>query len=141
MNEAFATAPSLTAAGAQRALDAAAAHARDIGVAACIAVTDRAGHLLAFLRMDGAPVLSIRLAQDKAYSVAAFTGLPTHEWYGLLEDEPALLHGIVKTPRLTIFGGGVPVLVDGALAGAVGASGGSAEQDRAVAEAGAAGLR
>ena len=48
-----------------------------------------------------------------------------------------MLHGIVKTDRLIVFGGGVPIRCGGALAGAVGVSGGSSEQDRAVAEAGA----
>jgi uncharacterized protein GlcG (DUF336 family) len=87
--------------------------------------------------MDGAPLLSAQIAQDKAYTVAAFGGVPTHEWWNMIQDEPPVLHGIVKTDRLVVFGGGVPLLVDGALIGAAGASGGSAEQDRAVAEAGA----
>jgi glc operon protein GlcG len=48
-----------------------------------------------------------------------------------------LLHGFVKTDRLTVFGGGMPVVVDGEVVGAVGASGGSAEQDAAIASTGA----
>jgi hypothetical protein len=40
--------------------------------------------------------------------VASFGGLPTSDWWRLLESEPALLHGIVKTERLIVFGGGVP---------------------------------
>jgi uncharacterized protein GlcG (DUF336 family) len=87
--------------------------------------------------MDGAPLLSAQIAQDKAYTVAAFGGVPTHEWWNMIQDESPVLHGIVKTDRLVVCGGGVPLLVDGALIGAAGASGGSAEQDRAVAEAGA----
>ena len=58
----------------------------------------------------------------------------------MIADEPPLLHGIVKTDRLIVFGGGVPVRADAALIGAVGVSGGSAQQDQAVAEAGAAAL-
>ena len=134
------TVPTLTLAGAQRVLDRSLDVARELGVAVCVAVTDRSGHLLAFARMDGAALLSVSIAQDKAYTVAAFGGLPTHEWFDLIKDEPALLHGIVKTERLTVFAGGAPVRSAGVLAGAVGASGGSAEQDRAVAEAGAAAL-
>jgi glc operon protein GlcG len=133
--------PTLTLAGAQAALGAAVEDAHALGLAVCVAVADAAGGLLAFARMDGAPLLSAGLAQDKAYTVAAFNGVPTHEWFGLIETEPALLHGIVKTDRLVVFGGGVPVLLDGAVVGAVGVSGGSAEQDRQVAEAGAAALR
>jgi uncharacterized protein GlcG (DUF336 family) len=131
---------SLTYEGARRALDTAVAEARRLGVAVCIAVADHAGHLLAFARMSGAPLLSMKLAQDKAWTVTAFNGVPTHEWFGMIEDEPPLLHGIVHTDRLIVFGGGVPVRVGGELVGAVGVSGGSAEQDRAIAEAGAGGL-
>lgn len=130
--------PTLTLEGAQRILEGSLAHARSIGVAVCVAVADRGGHLLTFARMDGAPVMSATIAQDKAYTVAAFAGLPTHQWYDMIKDDPPVLTGIVKTDRLIVFGGGVPVMADGKLAGAVGVSGGSAEQDRAVAEAGAA---
>ena len=102
-----------------------------------IAVVDLAGGLLAFVRLDGAPLLSGSIAQDKAYTVAAFSGVPTHAWFGLIEAEPALREGIVHRDRLVIFAGGVPVTVDGKLVGAVGVSGGTAEQDREIAEAGA----
>lgn len=129
--------PNLTLDGAQRVLDACVAHAASIGVPVCVAVSDRSGVLLAFARMDGAPQMSATIAQDKAYTVAAFAGLPTHQWFDLIKDDPPVLHGIVKTDRLIVFGGGVPVLSGGVLAGAVGVSGGSSEQDRAVAEAGA----
>jgi uncharacterized protein GlcG (DUF336 family) len=88
--------------------------------------------------MDRAPLLCIRIAQDKAFSVAAFGGLPTAEWWRLLESEPALLHGIVKTDRLVIFGGGVPLVSEGRMIGGIGVSGGSSEQDVRIAEAGAA---
>jgi glc operon protein GlcG len=140
MRETTAAARTLTLAGAQQVLTAGLGRAERIGIDVCVAVSDRAGALLAFARMDGAPVMSGQLAQDKAYTVAMFKGLPTHQWFDLIRDEPPLLHGIVKTDRLIVFGGGVPVLVDGDLVGAVGVSGGSAEQDREVAEAGAATL-
>ena len=133
----FTTEPTITFEAARAVLDAAAQHARSLGVPVCIAVAGRAGHLVTFARMDGAPLLSAQLAQDKAYSVAAFAGVPTHEWWNMIAEEPPLLHGIVKTDRLIVFGGGVPVHAEGTLIGAVGISGGSAEQDRAVAEAGA----
>ncbi|MDP7704811.1 heme-binding protein [Mycobacterium sp. TY815] len=133
--------PVLTLAGAQRILDGSLARARSLEVAVCVAVSDRSGQLLAFARMDGAAQLSVSIAQDKAYTVAAFGGVPTHQWFELIKDDPPLLHGIVKTERLIVFGGGVPVWSAGQLAGAVGVSGGSAEQDRAIAEAGAGLIR
>jgi uncharacterized protein GlcG (DUF336 family) len=125
---------------AARVAEAGRLEAERLGVAVCIAVVDGAGHLLHFLRMDGAPLMSIGLAQDKAYTVAAFNGLPTDAWWGLIEREPALRHGIVKTDRLVVFGGGVPCLTEGETVGAVGISGGSVEQDVLVANAGAAAL-
>jgi glc operon protein GlcG len=134
----FTAEPTITWEAARLVLEVAAAHAQSLGVPVCIAVADRAGHLVAFARLDGAPLLSAQLAQDKAYTVAAFGGVPTHDWWNMIRDEPPLLHGIVKTDRLIVFGGGVPVRADGALIGAVGVSGGSAQQDQAVAEAGAA---
>lgn len=132
--------PTLTLSGARRALDGSLALAAELGVAVCAAVADASGQLLAFARMDGAALLSVSIAQDKAYTVTAFGGLPTHEWFDLIKGEDALLHGIVKTDRLIVFAGGVAVRAGGRLVGAVGVSGGSAEQDRAIAEAGAASL-
>ena len=126
----------LTAEGAWAILQAAWRKSQEIGVPVNISVVDSAGNELGFLRPDGAPLLSAGIARDKAYTVCAFNGLPTHEWWDLLRDEPALLQGIPHRDRLVIFGGGVPVLLDGVLVGAVGCSGGSAEQARTVAEAG-----
>lgn len=134
------TQQTMTYAGARAAVDAAMARAEEIGVAVNIAVADPSGALLAFARMDGAALLSSGIAQDKAWTVAAFNGIATHEFFGLIENEPALREGIVHRERLVVFGGGVPVRVDGVLVGAVGVSGGTAEQDREVAEAGAAAL-
>src|SRR5664280_2234017 len=105
----------LTYAGARVAVDAAAARAQALGVPVNIAVVDLAGALLAFARLDGAPLLSGPIAQDKAYTVTAFNGVPTHAWFGLIEAEPALREGIVHRDRLVIFGGGVPVIVEGTL--------------------------
>lgn len=105
-----------------------------------IAVCDAGGNQLAFARLDGAPLLSISIAHDKAYSVAAFNGIPTDEWFGMIEAEPALREGIVHRDRLVIFAGGSPVTIDGALVGAVGVSGGTAEQDGEIAAAGASAI-
>ena len=140
MSELVVTQTSLTYAGARVALDAALDRAAEIGVAVNVSVCDVAGHQLAFARMDGAPLLSGSLAVDKAYSVAAFGGLPTSRWFGLIEDDPALREGIVHRDRLVIFGGGVSVVHEGVRVGAVGVSGGSAEQDEEIAAAGATAL-
>lgn len=113
---------------ANRAIAAAAAKASEMNLRMCIAVTDEAGDLKAFLRMDGAPKMSLQISQDKAYTSASF-GLPTHAWYEMIKNDPPLLCGIPTVPRLTIFGGGFPIAVRGEVIGAIGVSGGHYTQD------------
>lgn len=131
---------SITAAGALAVLDRAVDRANEIGLACCLCICDPSGEPVLTLRMDGAPRLSAGIAANKAYTVAGFNGVPTDRWWSMIEDDPALANGITHTPRLVVFGGGVPVLVDGAMVGAVGVSGGSAEQDEDIASAGAAAM-
>jgi uncharacterized protein GlcG (DUF336 family) len=119
---------------ATKAIAAAAQKAKELELAMCIVVTDEAGDLKAFQRMDGAPKLSIDIATNKAYTSACF-GLPTHVWHDFIKDDPPLLHGIPNTPRLIIFGGGYPIKEGGQLIGAIGLSGGHYTQDMECARA------
>lgn len=118
---------------------AATAKALEIGVPSAIAIVDESGILKAFRRMDGAPLLSIDIATNKAWTAASF-GIPTHGWFEFIKNDPPLLHGIVHTPRLVVFGGGFPIMEQGQLIGGIGISGGHYEQDMAVAEAALAAL-
>jgi uncharacterized protein GlcG (DUF336 family) len=113
--------------------------ARDLGKAMVISVVDESGVLKAFSRMDGAPLISVDLAKDKAYTAVSF-GIPTHSWYEFIKNDPPLLHGIVKTPRLIVFGGGYPIEIDGAVVGGIGVSGGHYEDDMKVAQGALAAL-
>ncbi len=131
---------SISLEGARRVMDAAIAKATEMGIDACISVCDPAGHAVITVRMDGAPLLSVGIASDKAYTCIAFKGMATHLWWGALKDDPSLVHGIIKTDRFIVFGGGVPLKVKKKLVGSIGVSGGSAEQDQAIAEAGAKAL-
>lgn len=115
-------------------LAAAAAKAREMAVPMSIAIVDPAGTLAGYLRMDGAALLSVDLAQNKAFTAASF-GLATHEWFEFIKNDPPLLHGITQHPRLVVFGGGYPIRVDGEVVGAIGVSGGHYKQDMEVAEA------
>lgn len=126
--------PSITREIVMKMLDTACAKAEQLGVAVNVSVVDEGANLKGFVRMDGAPLLSSGISQNKAYSAAAF-GIPTSEWYPIIEKEPALLHGIVHTDRLTVFEGGIPLYINNQLAGGVGVSGGSAEQDGMIAAA------
>ncbi|MFY9509784.1 MAG: heme-binding protein [Rubrivivax sp.] len=110
--------------------------ARVRGIRVNVAVVDRGGLLCAFLRMPGAPLHSIDIAIDKAYTAASF-GLATSSWSAVLaEHSPAVRDGLVLRPRFVAFGGGVPIVEDHELLGAVGVSGGSEMQDEECAKAG-----
>lgn len=132
------TKSSITAEAATDVIRAAEQKAKEIGVPMAIAIVDESGVLKAFSRMDGAPLLSVEIAKDKAYSAAAY-GIPTHAWFDFIKNDPPLLHGIVQTPRLVIFGGGYPLELEGVV-GAIGVSGGHYEQDMVVAQAGVSAL-
>ncbi len=125
---------SIDAEMAEKAVAAAATKATELKLKMCIAVADEAGDLKAFLRMDGAPKLSIGIAQDKAYTAASFS-MPTHAWFDFIKDDPPLLYGITHTPRLTVFGGGFPVVIKAEMIGAIGLSGGHYAQDMECARA------
>jgi uncharacterized protein GlcG (DUF336 family) len=122
-------------------MQGAVAKAQEMAVPMCIALCDPSGTLIQFRRMDHAALLSVQIAQDKAFTAVSF-GMATHEWHDFIKDDAPLLHGIVHTPRLVVFGGGYPVKVDGQLVGGIGVSGGHYSHDMEVARAGlaAAGL-
>ena len=129
----------ITAQAALRLLDAGEAAAHAMGKPMTLAVVDESGVLKAFRRMDGAPLLSVEIAMDKAYTAASF-GMPSHAWYDFIKDDDPLRLGVVKTNRLVIFGGGYPVKVDGTTVGGIGVSGGHYSDDMKVAEAALAAL-
>ncbi|PFO05816.1 cobalamin adenosyltransferase [Bacillus sp. AFS076308] len=119
---------------ANKMMEAAINKASELGIPFSIAIVDRPGNLKAFTAVDGAPVLSIEIAQNKAFSAAAYNR-PTHEWYDRIKNDPPLLHGIVHTERLVIFGGGFPIKLNGELIGGIGVSGGHYTHDMQVCEA------
>jgi uncharacterized protein GlcG (DUF336 family) len=126
------TAPStkLTFEGAQKLLTAAIAKAREINVPQCICVVDSGGHLLTMGRMDGAFALSIETALRKAQTAAAY-GKPTGDIAAGLDLKLAIG---TDGKRINLLGG-LPVIVDGHVAGAIGVGSGTGEQDREVAAA------
>jgi len=129
--------PSISAGAAQAIVAKAKEEAAAKGLNISVAVVDESGLLKAFERMDGAALVTVASSQDKAYTAVGF-GLASKKWYPMIKDDPALLHGVpAAMDRLVIFGGGVPLMVDGALVGAVGVGGGSHGQDHDIAEAAA----
>src|SRR5262252_5482772 len=130
----------VTLTDAKRMLTAAESKAASLGIAYNIAIVDAGGHLVAFVRQDGALIGSIDLAIDKAMT-ARFFDKTTSELATLAQSGKPLF-GIQESNagKVVIFGGGVPVVLDGTIVGAVGASAGTVEQDIAVAEAAIAAL-
>jgi uncharacterized protein GlcG (DUF336 family) len=125
-------------ADAQRVIAAAQEKAVEIGQPMNIAVADAGGNLVAHVRMDNAWLGSIDISISKAFTARAFD-LATKDLAA--ESQPGKqFFGINASNggRIMIFAGGIPLKRDGQVVGAIGVSGGSGDQDHAVAEAGAA---
>jgi uncharacterized protein GlcG (DUF336 family) len=129
---------SLTLDDARKMIAAATRKAEEIGQPMCIAVACAGGHLLAFERMPKAWLGSIDIAQKKAFTARAFNittkdlaanSQPGDQFFGIHASNDG---------RIMIFAGGIPIKQGESVIGAIGVSGGSGEQDHAVAEAGAA---
>lgn len=125
---------SIGASLAIKLIEAARAKATEIGKPMVICITDESGVQKAFLRMDGAPQLSIQVATDKAKTAVGF-GIPTHVWHDFIKNDPPLAMGAPHIEGLVIFGGGYPIKSGDAVIGGIGVSGGHYTDDMKVAEA------
>lgn len=117
-------------------------HAEKNGWRINVAVVDRGGNLMSFLRMSGAFIHSINIAVDKAFTAASF-GFPTKDWMGAIGHDDGMKFGFSSQPRLIIFGGGLPIRADGdsnEWCGGIGVSGASEAQDEECARAGLAAI-
>ena len=123
---------------ARKVIAAAEKKAAEIGQPMNIAVVDAGGNLVSHVRMDGAWIGSIDISMKKAYTSRAFDiatkDLAAHSQSG------GQFFGIHASNdgKIMIFAGGIPLKKDGKVVGSIGVSGGSGEQDHAVAAAGAA---
>jgi glc operon protein GlcG len=133
--------PKLTLAGARAVLEAAERRAQEIRVPLVIAVVDEGGHLLLFERMDGAKPSSIAIAIVKAHA-AALRRAPTGPVMSSEQLNLSVSFGLAIANPLeqTPLRGGVPLIVDGQVVGAIGASAGTEDEDVDAARAGAAAL-
>lgn len=127
----------LTLADARTIITAAEAKASEVGQPMNIAVVDAGGNLISHARMDDAWLGGIDISINKAFTARAFdietkdlgdSSQPNQQYYGIHAS---------NNSRVVIFAGGIPLTRDGEVVGALGVSGGSGEQDQAVAEAGA----
>ncbi len=120
---------------AKKLIEAAETEAKKLGVAMVITILDEGGNMVAMHRMDDAWLISIDISQNKAWtsvaakvptSILADLTVPGAELYGL---------NTTNNGRIVIFGGGIPLLKDGKVIGAVGVSGSTVPNDIKVAEA------
>ncbi|WP_449537797.1 GlcG/HbpS family heme-binding protein [Ferdinandcohnia sp. Marseille-Q9671] len=120
---------------AKKVIAGAEEEAKKIGVSMVISVVDEGGNLIATHRMDDAWLASIDIAQNKAWTSVALkmpsanladATVPAAELYGL---------NTTNSGRLVVFGGGIPLVIDGRVVGAVGVSGSTVPHDVQVAEA------
>jgi len=122
---------------ARRVIAAGEERARELGQPMNIAVVDAGGNLIAHERMDGAWIGSVDISINKAFTARAFdlatealgsNSQPGNQFFGIHASNGG---------RIMIFAGGVPLVSDGEVVGAVGVSGGDGKQDQTVAEAAA----
>ncbi len=131
---------SVSAKLAKAMIEAAERKATQMGHPFVIAIVDDSGVLKAFSRMDGAPLLSVQVAQDKAYTAVGF-GMATDAWHDFVKEDPPLAMGAATgIDRLIVFGGGYPIKLGGAVVGGIGVSGGHYTHDMEVAQAGLSAL-
>jgi glc operon protein GlcG len=116
-------------------VDAAVAAAQEMSVPVTVVTVDESGVLKELHRMDGAPLVSIETARNKAYA-AAVIGMPPDEFYAAIEPDGAAVASFANRPGLALIAGGLPVIADGQVAGAIGVAGAmTAAEDRRIAEA------
>jgi glc operon protein GlcG len=130
--------PSITLAQAKKVAEAALAPAYENGWTVVIAIVDTAGHMVYLEKMDQTQVGSVGVAEDKARSAAIFKRPTKTLQDRLARGGDGLL--VLRLRGAIPVEGGLPIISDGKLIGALGVSGGSSAEDEACAEAGAAAI-
>lgn len=120
---------------AEKMLEAAQRQADTMGYAGAIAIVGPAGELIAFRRLDGAGLA--QAAQNKAFAAVAYRR-PTKVFQDIVTAGNS---GVTTLPNVIASEGGIPIILDGAIIGAIGASGGTSQEDGVVAAAGLAALK
>jgi len=125
----------MTLAAARRMIAAVEAAGREMKVALSVAVVDSGDQLVAFARMDGADLVTIDLARNKAFS-ALMNRMPTRDLAPVVQPGTEFYgYDSLAGGRMVVFAGGMPVERAGVLVGAVGVSGGSSDEDQRAADA------
>jgi glc operon protein GlcG len=129
------TRPTLSGKASRLMVDAAVAEANAMSVPVTVAVVDESGVTKELLRMDGAPLVSVQTAINKAYAAAAI-GMPPDDFYAAIESDSAAVAEFATRPGLALIAGGLPVIAEGRVAGAIGIAGAmTGAEDRRIGEA------
>jgi glc operon protein GlcG len=133
--EMWSTRPTLSGELSRRMVAAAVAEAAAMSVRATVVTVDESGVVKELYRMDGAPLVSVQTAWNKAYAAAAI-GMPPDDFYAAIESDAAAVASFAARPGLALIAGGIPVVTDGQVAGAIGVAGAmTGAEDRRIAEA------
>jgi glc operon protein GlcG len=128
------TRPTVSSATARRLIDVALAEAGRESLAVTVVVVDESGVLKELVRLDGAPLVSVQTAINKAFAAAAI-GMPPDDFYAAIESDGAAVAEFATRPGLALIAGGLPLIVDGRPAGAIGVAGAmTGAEDRRIAE-------
>ncbi|HNW73941.1 MAG TPA: heme-binding protein [Bacteroidales bacterium] len=107
----------------------------ELGISVAVTVVDESGILKHFARMDNAPLIAVDASRKKALTAAGF-GLPTGKaWFDFIKEDPILREGVHDFTDFMLMGGGVPVIDDNRIIGAIGVSGNHYEEDQQCAHA------
>jgi uncharacterized protein GlcG (DUF336 family) len=128
------TRPTVSGPTARRLIDVALAEAGRESLAVTVVVVDESGVLKELVRMDGAPLVSVQTAINKAFAAVAI-GMPPDDFYAAIESDGAAVAEFATRPGLALIAGGLPLIVDGRPAGAIAVAGAmTAAEDRRIAE-------
>jgi len=120
---------------ALRMSESAMAKAQELDTAIAVCIVDESGVLKHFARMDNAPLIAVDASRKKAVTAVGF-GLSTGKpWFEFIKDDPILREGVHDFTDFMLMGGGIPIVVDKQIIGAIGISGGHYENDHLCAQA------
>ena len=133
--------PTLSEKWSSQVMKAALDEARSMNVRVTLVTVDESGVMKEMVRMDGAPLVSVQTAINKAYAAAAI-GMPPDDFYAAIESDGAAIASFAARPGLALIAGGMPFLMDGQVAGAIGVAGAmTGAEDRRIAEVAASQTR
>ena len=120
---------SISLVDADRMATRAISKARELGICIAVTIVDESGITKFFLRMDNAPLIAVDASRKKAITAVSY-GMPTGEsWFNFIKDDPILREGVHGFKDFMLMGGGLPVVSNDQVIGAIGISGGHYSQD------------